>query len=102
MKSMILFITFALSITAVAETATFTVDRMHCGGCRKMVTKAVCDDSKIAATVSECTVTVNEKTQTGTVILKSKDTTKIDTAAVEAAITSAGEEYKVSKKEIKK
>ncbi len=102
MKSFIVFITMALSITALAETATFTVEGMHCGGCKKMVTKAVCNDTKISATLSECKVTVDEKTQIGTVILKSKDTSKIDTALVETAITSAGEDYKVSKKEIVK
>ena len=103
MKSIILTsITMALSITAFAETATFTVDGMHCGGCKKMITKAVCSDSKISATLSECKVTFDEKTKVGTVILKSKDSEKIDATVIEAAISSAGEDYKVSKKEIKK
>ncbi len=102
MKSFIVFIAMALSITAAAETATFTVEGMHCGGCKKMVTKAVCNDTKISAMLSECKVTVDEKTKIGTVILKSKETSKIDTAAIETAITSAGEDYKVSKKEIVK
>jgi periplasmic mercuric ion binding protein len=100
-KYAVAFTTLALSISALAETATFTVEGMHCGGCKKMITKAVCSDSKISATLSECKVTLDEKTKTGTVILKSKETAKIDAAAIETAITSAGEDYKVSKKEIK-
>ncbi len=102
MKSTLLLITTLLSITAFSETATLTVDGMHCGGCKKMVTKAVCNDSKISESLSECSVSVNEETQKGTVILKSKESKTINIAAVEAAITSAGEDYKVSKKDIKK
>ncbi len=100
MKSTLLLITTLLSISAFSETATLTVDGMHCSGCKKMVTKAVCKDPKIAETLENCDVTVNEKIEQGTVVLKAKDSKTIDLAAVEAAITGAGE-YKISKKDIK-
>ncbi len=102
MKILFAIITMALSITGFAETATFTITGMHCGGCRKIITKAVCGNAKISATLSDCKVTLDEETKIGTAILKSKDSVVIDTAAVETAITSAGEDYKVSKKEIAK
>ncbi len=102
MKIFFAIVTMALSITSFAETATFTVEGMHCGGCKKMVTKAVCNDTKISATLSDCKLTLDEKTKIGTVILKSKDSVVIDTVAVETAIKSAGEDYKISKKEIVK
>lgn len=100
MKSTLLLITTLLSVSAFSETATLTVDGMHCSGCRKMVTKAVCKDAKIAETLETCDVSVNEKIEQGTVVLKAKDSKTIDMAAVEAAITGAGE-YKISKKDIK-
>ena len=102
MKSMIVMLVTLLSITAAAETATFTVTGMHCGGCEKMVSKAVCDDKKISTTVSDCKVTVDEKTKIGTVILKSKDAVKIDVAFVEKTILGTGEDYKISKTEMTK
>ena len=102
MKIFFAIVTMALSITSFAETATFTVEGMHCGGCKKMVTKAVCNDTKISATLSDCKVTLDEKTKTGTVILKSKDSVKIDTAMIETKIHAAGENYKISKTEIVK
>lgn len=102
MKSILLLTTTLFLGSAFAETATLTVEGMHCGGCKKMVTKAVCNDSKIAETLASCTVTVNEKTQTGTVVLKSLDTKTIDMASVEKAINVAGEDYKIVKKDIKK
>ncbi len=101
MKSTLLLITTLLSVSAAfSETATLTVDGMHCSGCKKMVTKAVCKDAKIAETLENCDVTVNEKIEQGTIVLKAKDSKTIDMAAVEAAITGAGE-YKISKKDIK-
>jgi hypothetical protein len=48
MKSTLLLITTLLSVSAFSETATLTVDGMHCSGCKKMVAKAVCKDAKIA------------------------------------------------------
>ena len=100
MKLTLLLITTLLSVSAFSETATLTVDGMHCSGCKKMVAKAVCKDAKIAETLETCDVTVNEKIEQGTVVLKAKDSKTIDMAAVEAAIAGAGE-YKISKKDIK-
>jgi copper chaperone CopZ len=99
---MIVMLTTLLSISVTAETATFTVTGMDCGGCKKIVTKALCDDKIISATLSKCEVSVDEKTKTGTVILKSKDSVKIDAAMIESKIHASGENYKVSKTEISK
>jgi hypothetical protein len=65
-----------------------------------MVTKALCKDAKIAETLASCDISVDEKIEQGTIVLKAKDSKTIDMAAVEAAITGAGE-YKISKKDIK-
>jgi hypothetical protein len=103
MKQPILFVTIALmtiffSVLTFAETTTMEIAGMHCGGCQKMVTKAVCADAKISATVSECKVTVDTEKQIGTLVLKSKEQKTIDLVAVEKAIQSAGEDYKIIKK----
>ncbi len=97
----LLLLTIITSITQ-AETATITVEGMHCGGCKKMVTKAVCNDKKISEDIAECKVSLNEKTKIGTVILKSKETKSVNMSLVETAIMGAGEDYKISKKEITK
>ena len=95
----ILLLSVITSIT-VAETATITVEGMHCGSCKKMVTKAVCNDKKISADIAECKVSLNEKSKVGTIVLKSKTDKKIDMAAVETAITTTDSDYTISKKEI--
>jgi copper chaperone CopZ len=99
MKRSLITIALFFSQFALAETTTLTVEGMHCGGCKKMVTKAVCNDKKISEALSDCTVSVNEKTQIGTVILKTKEAKTLDLQLVETAITSAGEDYKIIKKE---
>ena len=98
----ILLLSIVTSITSMAETATITVEGMHCGGCKKMVTKAVCNDTKISEDIAECKVSLDEKTKIGTVILKTKETKTVNMSLVETAILGAGEDYKIAKKEITK
>ncbi len=95
MKLSIIILTF-LSAIAQAETATFKVEGMHCGGCKKMVTKAVCDDKKIGEKLSKCEVSVDMKKQIGTVIVEGKNNAAVDTKEIEKAIQSAGEDYKIT------
>lgn len=86
----------SISTIALAETATFKVEGMHCGGCKKMVTKAVCNDKKISETLNKCDVSVDMKKEIGTVVVESKENLTLDKAAIQAAIQSAGEDYKIT------
>lgn len=101
MKSILL----ALSLTstmALAETATFSVEGMHCSGCKKMISAKVCDNEAIAKTSESCEVTVtDEKKQQGQVVIVTKKDSKVDVDAVKAGITAAGSDYKVTKVEMK-
>lgn len=90
-----------LTTIAMAETATFSVEGMHCSSCKKMIQQSVCKDKDISAKLESCHVELNEKTKVGTVTLISKDKSPIDLKKVESAITSTGDEYKVIKKDIK-
>ena len=91
----------ALSSVAFAETATVTVDGLHCAGCKKMVQQKVCNDKEISAGLESCKVEMNSKTKVGTVTMVSKDKTSIDMKKVEAAIATSGDEFKIVKKEVK-
>lgn len=89
------------SLSASAETATLTIEGMHCGGCKKLITKKVCEDAKLSSGFESCEVTaLDTKKQIGTMVIKYKPTAKADLAPVEATIQSLGD-YKVSKKEVK-
>ena len=98
-------ILLALSLTstiALAETATFAVEGMHCSGCKKMISAKVCENEAIAKTAESCEVTlVDEKKQQGQVVIVTKKDTKIDVDAVKAGVKAAGEDYKVTKVELK-
>lgn len=83
------------------ETSTFTVKGMHCGACKSMVQKSVCDDPAIKSAAAKCSVSFNEKTKLGVVTLVSKTDQKIDVPAVETAITTTDSAYKITKKETK-
>ena len=91
----------SFSSFAFAETATVTVDGMHCTACKKMVQQNVCNDKEISAGLESCKVEMNSKTKVGTVTMVSKDKSAIDMKKVEAAITSSGDEFKITKKEVK-
>lgn len=97
----VLAFTLAFSTIAFAETAKITIEGMHCGGCKKMITKNVCQDAALSPTFESCEVTkLDTKKQIGTLVIKSKKDTAIDMAGVEKAIQATGEDYKLTKKEI--
>ena len=82
------------------QTATLTVEGMHCGGCKKMVTKAVCEDAALAPHFQSCEITnLDTKTQIGTLVINYKKDAPVDIDSVEKAIKTAGD-YKLTKKEI--
>ena len=87
--------------TAFAETTTLTVEGMHCSACKKSVTSKVCNSEEISLNLEKCSVEFNAKTKIGTVTLVSKENKKINLSQVENAITAAGSEFKVIKKDTK-
>lgn len=101
MKTLLLVLSLTSSF-AFAETATMTVEGMHCSGCKKMITKKVCENEAIAKTAETCEVKlVNEEKQIGQITITTKKDTKLDVDAVKAGIKAAGEDYKLAKVEIK-
>ncbi|MBC7420559.1 MAG: hypothetical protein H7328_07510 [Bdellovibrio sp.] len=101
MKSVLIALTI-FSSAAFAETTTFTVEGMHCSGCKHMISEKVCKNEKLTADIESCNVSItNMKKQTGKVVLVSKKDKKIDLAEAKKSISAAGEEYKVTKEETK-
>lgn len=97
MKSLVFTTISLMTAMAFAETGTFEIQGMHCGGCQKIIESKVC---KIEG-VEKCTVELTDtKKQTGKVTLITKDGIKIDTKKIDAAVTSAGD-YKITKSEVK-
>jgi copper chaperone CopZ len=82
------------------QTATLTIEGMHCGGCKKMVTKAVCEDAALAPNFQSCEITnLDTKAQIGTLVINYKKDATVDVDSLEKAIKTAGD-YKLTKKEI--
>ncbi len=101
MKSVLIALTL-FSAAAFAETTTLTVEGMHCSGCKHMISEKVCKNEKLKADIESCDVSITSmKKQTGKVVLVTKKDKKIDMAEVKKSITAAGEEYKVTKEEVK-
>lgn len=95
-----------ISSLAFAETATYTVEGMHCGGCKKMISAKVCDDPALKDKVESCKVSMlDEKKQTGQIVIVTKKDSKVDLTAVKATVhagvKAAGEDYKITKEETK-
>lgn len=89
---------FAAATAPVAETTDITVEGMHCSGCKKMISKKVCDDKDLAAKFESCKVElVDAKKQIGKISVTMKKDQTLDLAAVETAVKAAGEDYKVVK-----
>lgn len=87
-------ITLIASNSALAED--ITVEGMHCGGCKKMITKTVCEDKDLKAQFESCKVElVDEKKQIGKISVTTKNNMPIDYKAIEAAVKNAGDNYKV-------
>ncbi len=94
MKILVLLSMISFSFLAHAESAKITVAGMHCGGCKKIVTKKVCENPQI--TFISCDVTVDVATQTGTVTITSKKGVPLNMSAIQSSITTAGEDYKIT------
>lgn len=99
MKSILIAMTLA-SAVAVAETGTFTVKGMHCGGCKASVTKKVCE-GEAAKDAESCTVNLTDaKKEIGEVVIVTKPGVKINEEAVSAGVKAAGD-YSVTEVKIK-
>jgi len=103
-----LFITLAVSLLSLnsfavaTDTTDIAVEGMHCSGCKKMITKTVCEDKDLSASFESCAVNlVDAKKQVGKITVKMKDGKAIDYTKIEAAVKKAGDDYKVVKPEQK-
>jgi copper chaperone CopZ len=82
------------------HTATLTIAGMHCGGCKKIITKSVCEDVTLASSFQSCEITnLDTKKQIGTMVIKYKKEASVNIEGIEKAIHNAGD-YKITKKEI--
>jgi copper chaperone CopZ len=78
----------------MAETATYKVSGMHCGGCKTAIQDSVC---KKMPDLASCSVElIDTKKQTGKIVLVSKDGTAIDDKKVSELVTAVGE-YKATR-----
>lgn len=101
MKQVILALSL-ISSFALAETATITVEGMHCSGCKQMVNKNVCENAAVKSNSESCEVKlVDEDKQIGEVTIVSKKDAKVDIEAVKAGVKAAGDDYKVTKVDVK-
>lgn len=99
MKSILMGLSL-ISSMALAETATITVEGMHCSGCKEMVKAKVCEDAAVKANAASCEVALtDEAKELGQITIVTKPETKVDMAAVEAGVKAAGE-YKVAKVDV--
>ena len=102
MKSLFLALGLVSSF-AFAETAKFSVEGMHCSGCKEMITKSICDNPEVAKTTAACSVKLtDEKKQTGEIVIVSKGDSKVDVELVKRQLAAAGEGYKVAAVDVKK
>jgi copper chaperone CopZ len=93
---LILALIFTTSFSTFAATTTIKVNGMHCGGCRAMVEKAVCQNAELKSSYSKCTVTVDAKIQVGTLIFETEKNQFIDQSQVTKLIEDVSDDYKVS------
>ena len=101
MKTVFLGLTL-LSTLSFAETATLTVEGMHCAGCKHEIKEKVCDDAALKANYESCTVKfTNQKKQTGELTIVTKKDAKLDLAAIKAGVKAAGDDFKITKEEVK-
>ena len=100
MKSALIMTSLFFSSLAMAETATYNISGMHCGGCKAAIEGSVCKG--LADTATTCTVEqIDEKKQTGKLTLITKDGVAVDDAKVMALMSKAGE-YKAVRAKAKK
>lgn len=101
MKSLFLGLTFISSLV-LAETATVTVEGLHCSGCKHEIREKVCDAASMKSNYESCSVEFSDKKkQIGQIKITTKKDAKIDLVVVKASVKAAGDEFKVTKEEVK-
>ena len=101
MKKIFLGLTI-ISSFAFAETATVNVSGMHCAGCKHEIKEKVCDAAGVKDTYESCTVELTDKKkQNGQIKIVAKKDMTIDLAIVKAGVKAAGDDFKVTKAEVK-
>jgi hypothetical protein len=105
---LLIFLLISLTQTLVLgsaksdATTDLLIDGVHCSGCTKMISKKVCGDKTLAESFETCGVTVVDKEkQIGKISVRLKEGKTLDTAAIDAAVKSAGEKYKLQTPQIK-
>jgi copper chaperone CopZ len=93
MKSFILISSLILSSLAFADTATYEVKGMHCGGCKAEVEGLVCKMEGVKSCKAELT---DKKKQMGKITIITEDGKPVDSTKVEEMIASSGD-FKVVK-----
>lgn len=85
------------SLFSWSETAVFSIEGMHCGGCKKIVTKKICENTDLSQTFDSCEITaLDTKKQIGTLTIQVKKNNSLDIQKIEKLLTEAGD-YKVTK-----
>lgn len=101
MKALFLGLTLFAGF-AYAETATVSVSGMHCAGCKHEISSKVCESTEAKAQYESCTVEfTNQKKQKGQIKIVTKKDMKVDLAGVKAGVKAAGDDYKITKEEVK-
>lgn len=80
-----------ISQAALAETITYNVEGMHCGGCAKMIQSKVCTMEGL----DKCEVTM------GKVVISPKAGIKLTQEQVQSAVSKAGD-YKITGSNVSK
>lgn len=81
MKKFVVLASLVTASLAMAESQTFTVDKMTCGSCVERVEKNVCGPMLKSKKLTACNV------QVGTVVVEGE---KVDVTGIKAAIEKAG------------
>lgn len=101
MKIIILALSL-ISAAALAETATLTIEGMHCGSCKAMITEKVCNEAAAKTKYESCKVELTDKKKhMGQLVIVTKKDVKVDLTAVKAGINDAGSDYKVTQEVVK-
>lgn len=89
MKRLILVGLIAFSSLVLAKEVTVEVKGMHCGGCEGLVEEAL---EGVPGVTS-----VKADAKAGRAVLQMSDEAKLDAAAIEKAVTTAGKRYSAGK-----
>ena len=101
MKTIFLGLTLISSL-AFAESATVSLSGMHCAGCKHEIREKVCNGAEAKEKYETCLVEfTSQKEQKGEIKITAKKDVKLDLALVKAGIKAAGEDYKITKEEVK-